>query len=85
MYNYFISLNPTMQAAIVSAIVALVTTILGTLFSISLKSFFDNRSLSYKLKKEYSDEQKKKLRELIGSYQGMVLEAATELHYIKFI
>ncbi|NOU75355.1 hypothetical protein GC098_28900 [Paenibacillus sp. LMG 31458] len=81
MYNYFISLNPTMQAAIVSAIVALVTTILGTLFSISLKSFFDNRSLSYKLKKEYSYEQKKKLRELIGSYQGRVLEAATELHY----
>lgn len=81
MYNYFISLNPTMQAAIVSAIVALVTTILGTLFSTSLKSFFDNRSLSYKLKKEYSYEQKKKLRELIGSYQGRVLEAATELHY----
>lgn len=64
--------------------VALITIVLNigiTIVATPLRYAIDKRALRHKLSTEYEYEQRKKLRDLIGRYQGRVLEAATDLNY----
>lgn len=67
--------TPQVQAAIIAAIVSLLT----TFFAAPLKYWLDKRSLNHKLETEYEYEQRKRLRELIGSYSGRFIEAGDRL------
>lgn len=77
MYNFLSRFHPEVQAAIIAAVVALVTTILAT----PLRYFIDRLALRHKLKTEYEYEQRKVLRQLIGRYHGRMLEAAEALNH----
>jgi hypothetical protein len=66
--------NPQVLSALISASVAFAAVPLA-------QYLFGRLSLRYKLQTEYEYEQRKKLRELIGSYHGRMLEAATSLHH----
>jgi len=57
--------------------VALVTMIVGT----PLRHWVDRASLRFKLRTEYEYEERKKLRVLIGSYRGQMLEVAERLDH----
>jgi hypothetical protein len=75
--NFFLSLAPAVQAAIIAAIVSLFTMILGT----PLRYAIDRRALRHKLSTEYEYEQRKQLRQLIGRYHGRLLEASERLSF----
>jgi hypothetical protein len=77
MIDFFLGLNPLVQAAIISAIVALATMILGT----PLRYIIDKRALRHKLSTEYEYEQRKQLRVLIGRYYGRLIEASERLNF----
>lgn len=77
MINYLVKLDPKVQAAIISAIVSIVTLIIGTY----IKYIVDKYSIRHKLDAEYEYEQRKKLRELIGYYHGRILESAERLNH----
>lgn len=76
MINFFLALNPQVQAAIIAAIVALITMILGT----PLRYAIDKRAVRHKLSTEYEYEQRKQFRNLIGRYYGRLLEATERLN-----
>lgn len=64
-------MDTKIEAALIAAGVALATTILAE----PLKYWVGKRALRHKLTTEYEYEQRRKLRELIGSYHGRLIEA----------
>jgi hypothetical protein len=64
------------QAALISAVVAILVTIIAT----PLRYFIDRRALRHKLRTEYEYEQRKYLRDLIGLYHGRLLQAAEDMN-----
>ncbi len=75
--KFLLDLPPAVAAAIVSAMVALVTTLLATPLQVLVKRHI----LGFRLRSEYDYEQRRKLRELIGLYVGRMLEAAENLNH----
>lgn len=73
----FLNLDIKVQAAIISAVTAIIVMVMGWMF----KVFYDRYSLSHRLKKEYSFEQKKKLKDEIAKTKISVLNAAEEFNY----
>src|SRR5215212_848907 len=68
------------QPAVIAAVVALLSSIVTTVITIWFKDFLVVKSLLRdKLTTEYEYDQRKKLRELIGSYHGRVLLSADSL------
>lgn len=70
------SLNVNTQAALISAIVSLVAIIVGS----PIRYYIDKKALRYKLETEYIYHQKRKIKELIGYYNGELIEAGERLH-----
>jgi hypothetical protein len=77
MLDFYEHLSHEVQAALISAVVALLTMTLGT----PLRYFINKRALRHKLSTEYEYEQRKRLRELVGRYHGRLIEAAERLNY----
>lgn len=75
--SWFNQLSPEAQAALISAVVAVVTLLVST----PLRHWWDRKFLRFKLRVEYEYEQRKRLREMIGRYDGRILEAAVSLNY----
>lgn len=73
----FISLNPLVQAALISAVISAIISIVVLI----LKSWIDKGVLQHKLFVEYEYEQKRKLRELIGKYHGRLVETIEQLDH----
>lgn len=69
--------SPQAQAAIIAAIVGLLTGSIGPI----AKHLLDRWSLHHRLSAEHEYEERKKLRSLIGRYHGRVLEAAESLNH----
>lgn len=72
------------KVALIAAFAALATslvTVVHSLFGAPLKYWLEKRSLRSKLAIEYEYEQRKRLRKLIGKYQGRMLEAAETLSH----
>jgi hypothetical protein len=72
--------DPRFQAAIVAAIITLITLLLGT----PLKYLLDRNMIKHKLMLEYKYEQKKKLHQLIGEFHGRLLDSVVDLNYRLF-
>ena len=81
MVDSFFQASPQIQAALISAIVSLITALLALLISPWVRHAFDKRSVRHRLKTEYEYEERKKLRTLIGRYHGRILEAAVTLNH----
>jgi hypothetical protein len=74
--------DTAVKVALIAAFTALATsliTVVHSLFGAPLKYWLEKRSLRNKLAIEYEYAQRKNLRELIGRYQGRMLEAAETL------
>ena len=72
------------KVALIAAFVSLATsliTVAHSLFGAPLKYWLEKQALRNKLATEYEYEQRKNLRELIGKYQGRMLEAAESLSH----
>jgi hypothetical protein len=69
--------SPAAQAAIIAAFVGLITGSVGP----AVKHFWDRWSLRHRLKTEHEYSERKKLRELISTSHGRVLEAAESLNH----
>jgi hypothetical protein len=70
-------MSTALIAALVSASVAVLTTILAA----PLRVWVEQNLQSYKLRGEYEYEQRRELRKLIGRYHGRLVQAAEQLHY----
>lgn len=87
MWDLLASLDPRVQAALISGAVSFVVaggTVIAGLFTPIGAYLKDRFQLRDRLKTEYEHEQRKKLRGLIGSYHGRVLQAAEEMNYRLF-
>ena len=87
MRDWFLSLDPTVAAAIIAAAVALLTNVLTGVIAYftPIGSYLIAKlELRDKLRIEYEYEQRKKLRDLIGRYHGRVLQAAEDMNYRIF-
>lgn len=76
--------DTSVKVALIAAFTALATsliTVVHSLFGTPLKYWLERRALHNKLAAEYEYEQRKNLRELIGRYQGRMLEAAETLSH----
>lgn len=76
--------DTSVKVALIAAFAALATsliTVVHSLFGAPLKYWLEKRSLRNKLAIEYEYAQRKNLRELIGRYQGRMLEAAETLSH----
>ena len=69
--------DTTFLVGVVSAVVALLTTVLAS----PLRYLVDRLAVRHRLRTEYEFEQRKKLRELIGKYHGRLLHAAERLNH----
>ncbi|TCC07737.1 hypothetical protein [Kribbella soli] len=78
-YGWFNGLQPAAAAALVSLIVALVTTVATVLIAPSVKYAFDRRLENRKLDLAYRFEQRKALKDHIGRHKGAFLESAEAL------
>jgi hypothetical protein len=82
--EWFDNAEAPVKVALIAAFAALATsliTVVHSLFGAPLKYWLEKRSLRSKLAIEYEYEQRKRLRELIGTYQGRLLEAAETLNH----
>jgi hypothetical protein len=70
-------MTTALVAASISALVALLTTILAA----PLRFWVERNLQSHRLGAEYEYEQRRDLRSLIGRYHGRLVEAAEQLHY----
>ncbi|MCX2743737.1 hypothetical protein OO013_07670 [Mangrovivirga sp. M17] len=77
MMEFINSLDIKLQATIISALTSLFIFVVGWLF----KFFYERNSLSFRLDKEYTFEQKKKLKEEISKYKIPLLNACEEFNY----
>ncbi len=78
-YGWFNGVQPAAAAALVSLIVALVTTVATVLIAPSIKYAFDRRLEDRKLDLTYRYEQRKALKDHIGRHKGAFLESAEAL------
>ena len=69
--------SPEAQAAIIAAVVGLMAGFIGP----AAKHFWDRWSLRHRLRTEHEYSERKKLRELISTFHGRVLEAAESLNH----
>jgi hypothetical protein len=82
--EWFDKADTSVKVAVIAALTALATsliTIAHSLFGAPLKYWLEKGALRNKLAIEYEYEQRKNLRELIGKYQGRMLEAAETLNH----
>jgi hypothetical protein len=82
--DFFDKADTSVKVALIAAFAALATslvTVCHSLFGAPLKYWLEKRALRSKLSTEYEYEQRKNLRELIGKYQGRMLEAAEALNH----
>jgi hypothetical protein len=82
--EWFDKADTSVKVALIAAFTALATsliTVVHSLFGAPLKYWLEKRSLRNKLAIEYEYAQRKNLRELIGRYQGRMLEAAETLNH----
>lgn len=77
MWQQFLNLDNSLQAVIISAVVGLLAGVVGHWLAYLLGRF----ELRDKLRMEYEYSERKKLRELIGKYQGRILTAAELLNH----
>lgn len=70
-------LNTELSTAVIAVLVAFITTLLAS----PVRYFVDRRLQRTAKEAEYEFEQRKKLRNEIGSYHGRLLEAGSALHY----
>lgn len=75
-----ITLPAPVLAAVISAVVSLLTLALAATFRYQM----EKHSLNYRLKTEYAYEQRKRLRNLTGRYRGATLEAAEAFNHRMF-
>lgn len=75
--EWFTSQEPRIQTALIAAAAGLLSGFIGPV----VKHYFDRWSLHHKLKAEHEYEERKKLRSLIGSYHGRVIELAERLNH----
>lgn len=76
-YHSLFGLDPRVDVAIIAAGVALATTILAPF----VKHPFDRALERHRLKAEQEYEQRRKLRRLIASFHGRLLEASDMFHF----
>lgn len=69
--------NTALVAAGISAVVAVITTLLAA----PLRMWVERNLQSHRLKSEYEYDQRRELRRLIGRYHGRLVEAAEQMHY----
>ncbi len=82
--DFFNNADTSVRVALIAAFAALATSLITvghSLFGAPLKYWLEKRALRNKLSTEYEYEQRKNLRELIGKYQGRMLEAAETLNH----
>lgn len=82
--DWFDKAETPVKVAQIAAFASLATTLLTVTLSqlgSPLKYWLQKRALRNKLAAEYEYEQRKNLRELIGKYQGRMLEAAEALNH----
>jgi hypothetical protein len=82
--EWFDKADTAVKVAIIAAVASLATSVLHLFHSIigtPLKFWLERRALRNRLATEYEYEQRKNLRELIGKYQGRMLEAAETLNH----
>jgi len=77
--KWLTSLNPTLAAAVVSAVVSLIVAGITAVVAPSVKYGFDKRLERRKLELTYRAEQSKLLRDRIGFHKGTILSAANDL------
>lgn len=77
MSGWFLQLSPVVQAAIVAAVVGL----LSSNGALLLKHWLDNRSLRKRLEAESEYEQRRRLKAAIGKHLGSILEHAERLDH----
>ncbi len=77
MIKLFISLSPSVQAAIVSAVTSILVLVLGTI----LKAQFDKHSLRYRMGFEYVFDQRRRIKEEIAKTKTPLLNAAEYMNY----
>lgn len=81
--EWFDKADTAVKVALIAALASLATsliTVLHSLFGAPMKYWLETRALRNKLAMEYEYAQRKNLRELIGKYQGRMLEAAESLN-----
>jgi hypothetical protein len=64
-------------AALVAGLISIISGIIGAL----LKYFIDNKSITYKVKYEYTFDQQKKIKELLSKSKTPLIKASEELNY----
>ncbi len=77
MIDWFVGLDIKIQVVIISSITSLIVLLLGWLF----KFLYERFSLSYKLKKEFQFEQKKRLKEEIAKNKTHLLNSVEALNH----
>lgn len=81
MWDWYLTLDPRLAAALVASVVSVLTTFVTVLFTPVGSYLIAKRELRDRLKTEYEYEQRKKLRNLIGRHHGRVLQAAEDMNY----
>lgn len=69
--------DPKIQAAVISALVSVITVLLSFL----LKSFYERHFHIFKLESEHEYEQRKKIKEVIAKHKTQLLDAADSLNH----
>src|SRR5271156_290291 len=82
--NFLNSFPPVVAAALISAAVAIGTSVATLTLVAPLRYLLDKRSVRHRLETEYEYEQRKRLRELIGRYRGQMLEVAETFNHRMF-
>lgn len=77
MLDEFLISDPKIQSSIISALVTVAMFVLGWIFKI----IYDKHSLNYKLKQEYTFEQKKRIKEGISKTKTPLLQASESLNH----
>ncbi|MGG0849115.1 hypothetical protein [Peribacillus simplex] len=80
MLDKFLTTDARLQAAIIAAVVTVLTLLIGT----PIKHILEKKMIKHKLNLEYEYEQKKKLHDLIGEYHGRLLDSSVHLSYRIF-
>ncbi len=75
------NLSPQVQSALIAGIVAIVTALVTTVLATPLRYWIDKLSLTHKLRSEYTYEQRKKWKDLVGRYKGRMLQTSEDLNH----
>lgn len=77
MIEWFFALDPRVQAALIAAVVGLVS----STGAVIVKHFLDKRSLRNRLEVEFEYEQRRELKKAIGDHLGLILERGERLDH----